>query len=493
MYQDGILVLDFGGAEARSIARRLRGERVFSQMLPYDAPLGEMTRYAPRGIILSGDGQDAFAEGAPDVESAVYELGLPIMGFGYGARILLRHMGGKLLATEANLGTVQVAFDEDAQLFSGLEQSERVIERLDEYELPEGFRVTATARDGRAVAYEDPERRAYGMQFYPESNDPDGLLILRNFACSVAGCEPNWTIDNFLLHAERQIRDTVGAGRAVIAISGGVDSAVCAALMHRAIGERLSCLHVDTGLMRIGERERVETYFDELGVNLTVVDARDRFLEKLQGVTENQIKHRVVYAEYERVLLEAVQNLGEFDFLTQGTIYNDEIDHVNPLGVAHMNGEGHAGRLLEPLRMLFKEEVRELGTALGLPHELVSRQTFPSAGLAVRCVGELTSDRLRMVREADRIFRDEIKEAGLDKRIGRYFAVLTSVMTGTEQPGYAVALRAVHPFSMGRASAYRLPYDLLERIVERITSEVRGVNRVVYDITGAPPATIEWD
>ncbi|MDL2206440.1 glutamine-hydrolyzing GMP synthase [Eubacteriales bacterium OttesenSCG-928-N13] len=493
MYQNGILVLEMGGGEARSITRKVRGERVFAEVLPFDAPIERMLERQPKGIILCGDDRDAFAPGAPDLAAEVYQLGLPMLGLGNGARLLMRHAGAQLRTTEKQPGTLPVAFDGQSRLFIDLEHSERVVDRLDEYQLPEGFRVTATIKDGRGVAFEDVERGLYAVQFYPETNDPDGLAILNHFAIDVCGADDDWTAENIMNRAVEQIRNNVGDRRALTAISGGVDSAVCAALMFRAIGDQLHCLHVDTGLMRLGEREQVEEYFAEHGMNLTVVDARARFLQRLKGITDNELKHRIVYAEYEHVLLEASRDLGTFDLLVQGTIYNDVLDGETPYGVAHMNGEEQPKSLLEPIRMLFKDEVRDLGTALGLPDTLVCRQPFPSAGLAVRCVGEVTEEKLVMVREADNIFRDEIKSAGLDKRIRQYFAVLTDVVTGgTPDRGYTVALRAVN-MSGTQVSAFRLSYDVLERIVERITKEVRGVNRVVYDVTGQPPASVEWD
>lgn len=486
MYQNGILVLDFGGPEARAVARRMRGEQVFAGVLPYDAQVSDMRSLSPKGLILAGGDGDAFAPGAPAISDAVYALGLPMLGFGYGAHAIARHMGAQLVELRSGAEATQVVFGE-SELFSGLSESERVLDRLDVIRLPEGFSAIAHAPGGVCVAFEHREQRLFGTQFYPEANDPDGLLMLRNFARNVCGVQQDWTIEGFLDWSLNDIRAHVGDGRALIAISGGVDSSVCATLIQRAIGDRLQCVHVDTGLMRKGEREQVQGYFGAHSIPLTVIEAQPRFLERLSGIADSEQKRHAVYEEYERVVAEAMRQTGSIDWLAQGTIYTDVLDDT-----AYFSGE--QPKLLEPLRLLFKEEVRDLGALLGLPPEIVNRQAFPAAGLAVRCMGEVSRDKLTMLREADWILREEISTAGLDKRIRQYFAVLLDVRTrGAGAPGYTVALRAVNPSAAGKATAYRLPYDLLERIVDRVAVEVKGVNRVVYDVTSQPPATIEWN
>ncbi len=483
MFRDGILVLDFGGSEARAVARKLRGEQVYCEIQPFDAPVRQDGSI--RGLILAGGKGDPAQQGAPQLSDEAFSLNLPTLGFGYGALVLMKRMGARRVSSRGVDQAAPVEFLKTA-LFEGLTGSERAMERLEEFELPEGVRVIASV-DGRGVGFANVQETLFALQFYPEANDPDGLLLLRNFA-SICRLETDWTVDAFLEQSIRQIRDKVGEGRALIAISGGVDSSVCAALMHRAIGCQLVCLHVDTGLMRKGERELVQKYFTELGVPLRVIDARERFLEKLRGQVSGEGKSRAVFEEYEQVLREAAAEEGRVDHLVEGTIYTDRLDNLS----TH-NGLGGSDRV-EPIDMLFKEEVRDIGRALGLPEELVNRQAFPSAGLALRCMGEVTSLRLAMVRDADQIFREEIQKAGLEKRVRQYFCVLTGDQTGGagDPTGYTVALRAVNPGPEGRTAIFRLPYDLLERIVERITSEVPGVNRVVYDVTGQPPASIEW-
>lgn len=499
MHNDMILVLDFGAQQGRSIARKVRGEQVYCEVLPYDASLESIQARAPRGIILAGGTMDAFAPDAIECDPGVFDMDVPVLGMGYGARLLLRHLGGRRLKTVLSGQSAEIVF-EDSPLFAGLSSTERYFERLDEHELPEGVVPIARTGDGLAVAFACENR--YGTQFYAEQNDPDGFAVLRNFAQGICGCEPTWTIERFIDDAVADIRERMGdARRALIAISGGVDSAVCAALMHRAIGDRLCCLHVDTGLMREGETEMVMRLFRErMDITPIRVDASERFLNRLAGVYDPDEKRRVIDEEFLKIFQEEAHRLGDVDCLVQGTIYNDvlEADGRAKQSMGMVKDIGF-GRLIEPVRRLFKEEVRQVGTTLGLPVELVGRQAFPGPGLAVRCMGEVTAHKLRMLRKADAIYSEAVAQAGLDRRIGQYFAVLTDVRTrdysalGVECPGYTVALRAVNHLGAMSANAYRLPYDLLERVVERITSEVEGVNRVVYDITGKPPASIEWE
>ncbi len=486
MYQDGIVVLDFGGLDGRALARRMRGEQVFCTVLPIDAPVEQILRRQPRGLIIAGDSKDAFSADAPRIPQAVHRLGLPMLGIGYGARIMLRAAGGRLKSTEFAVPASDVVFD-DVPLFKGLTQSDRTFDRLDDIELPLGFTKTAATGDGRSVAFECPEKKVWGMQFCPEANDPDGLRILRNFARGICGAEPNWNMEAFLDWSMDDIRAKVGVHRAMIAISGGVDSSVCAALIHRAVGDSLTCMHVDTGLMREGEREMVQRHFDEQGIVLQVIQAQPRFLKALSGLTESAQKREAMYRTYEGVVRDAKASMGEGDLSAQGTIYNDVLDE--PETWAH-----RPDGMLEPLRYLFKDEVRELGRLLGLPPELVNRQAFPGPGLALRVVGEATAERIAVVRKADKVLHDEVHSAGVDKKVRQYFAVLTDTRTkGQNGYGYTVALRAVNPGATGAAMVYRMPYDLLERVCERIVTEVPCVNRVVYDITSKPPAMIEWE
>lgn len=498
MDENRLLVLDFGARQGRSIARKVRGEQVYCEVLPCDAPIERILERRPKGLLLVGGAFDADAPGAPDCDRRVFDLDVPILGMGYGARILLKHLGGQRVKALIKGQTAQVQF-EDSPLFAGLTESERYFERLDEQVLPEGAQAIAHTPEGAPVAFCAGNR--FGIQFHVEQNDPDGFAILRNFAQGICGCAPTWNLSEFIDGAVEKIRAQVGEGRALVAISGGVDSAVCAALMHKAIGDDLYCLHVDTGLMRKGEIELVKRLFrEQMGVALHLVDASERFLSRLTGIRDAREKRRIIAEEFLHIFEEEAAKAG-IETLVQGTNYNDVLDQQpTALGARRPPEAGQAGfaALIEPVRPLFKEEVRQVAEMLGLPGELVNRQAFPGAGLAVRCMGEVSERKLLMLRKADAIYCEAIAQAGLDRRISQYFAVLTDVQTrgsleGAPTKGYTVALRAVNHSGDMSAGAYRLPYDLLERVVMRITTEVEGVNRVVYDVTGKPPATIEWE
>ena len=502
MFGDKVLILDFGGAQAQSVARKVRGERVYCEVLPCDAPLEQIRQAGARGILLAGGGQAD--EDARRCDPRVFSLDLPVLAMGYSARLMASELGGKLLGVLAEDRAVEISFAECA-LFEGVGESDRYLERVEAIELPEGFQALAFSAGGLVPAFGSDERRMYALQFYPEINDPDGLKILANFAVGICGCAPEWSVDRFVERELDKIRETVGDGRVLMAISGGVDSSVCAALMHRAVGENLTCLYVNTGLMRKGETELVMRAFrDQLGMDLLCVDATDRFLSRLKGVTDPREKRSAVDDEMMRVFADEARALGPFDCLVQGTIYPDVIGGGRRGGLhaaehKPMLADGiEFSKILEPLRVLFKDEVRQVGEVLEIPRELISRQPFPGAGLAIRCMGEVTQQKLRILREADAIFRGEIADAGLDRRIWQYFAILTDGHCAETHDGervceYVVALRAVSSQDAVSAYAYRMPYDLLERVVQRITTEVPAVSRVVYDITSKPTAGIEWE
>ena len=372
-----------------------------------------------------------------------------------------------------------------------MSQSERLVERLDQVELPQGFVSIAQEKGGWSVAFAHPEGRRWGIQFYPEQNDPDGLTILENFTQRVCGCEENWGIQRFIDYEVEYIRRKVGNGQVLMTLSGGVDSTVCAALIQKAVGDKVRCVYVDTGLMRSGDADAIRQAIDKMpGLRLSRVEMGERFLKVLEGVSDANEKRRLVGRELLRVFEECAQEMGDITCLARGTTYDDLLAHS-----ASSVPETGLPLLLEPLCRLFKSEVRQLGQALGLPEEVTSQQAFPGAGLALRCLGQVTQEKLKMLRSADRIFREEVQAAGLDRRIRQYFAVLTGLTTHGAQDtwGYTIALRAVNWTNPDSATAYRLPYDLLERVVERITTEVEGINRVVYDVTAKPPAGIEWD
>lgn len=476
---DMLLILDFGGLQAQAVAHRLRGESVYCEILPWDTSAEQALAKEPKGIVLAGGADDADR----DCAEGFYAAGLPMLCLGYSARAAVRRFGGRAEGPALERKIAHIEFGADP-LFAELSECDRFFERADALELPEGFELIASG--GADAAYVCAEKRIWGLQFYPEPNDPDGLRILSNFA-DICDCAKEWTVGNFIDASIDRIRAQVGGGDAFIAISGGVDSTVCAVLMHRAIGRRMHCVHVDTGLMRKHEAEQIEKMFGDMGMDLRVVHAKERFLQSLRGAAGSDEKRRIIGEEFGRALEEEAQRMGEGDHLVQGTIYTDVLGADDASGGFTLAGRSFAG-LVEPLRMLFKDEVRRLGVALGLPEEMVYRQPFPGPGLAVRCMGEVTEEKLEILREADAIFREEIQAAGLDKRIRQYFAVLTGGQAG----GHIVALRAVNTIDAARASAVRLPYDLLERCVERIMGEIKGVERVVYDISGSP-AGVEWE
>lgn len=497
---DMLLILDFGGTQSQSVARRLRGESIYCEILPFSVSAQEICQKQPKGLLLVGGVQDAGAPDAIDCAPEVYETGLPMLGIGYGARIALRHFGGKLFGPVLEKKAAHIEFGDDP-LFEGLSECDRFLERADAWELPAGFVGTAQG-GGTDAAYVCREKNLYGMQFYPESNDPDGLRILSNFA-DICNCSRHWSVGEFIDGQIEAIRAQVGDSHALIAISGGVDSSVCAALMSRAIGRNMHCMHVDTGLMRKDESAAIARVFREMDIDLITVDARERFLGRLVGVTDPEEKRRRIDEEFLNVFEEEAQKLGKVEYLVQGTIYPDVLSGAaegafNTRYAGDMPVRMHFGGLIEPLRTLFKDEVRQIGMALGLPEDMVHRQPFPGPGLAVRCMGEVTAQKLETLREADAIFREEVAQAGLAKKIWQYFAVLTNVQSTGVREGertyeYTVALRAINFIDAMNATAVRLPYDLLERCVSRITAEVPGVNRVVYDVTGKPTATVEWE
>lgn len=495
---DMILVVDYGGTQVQSTARKLRGDQVYCEILPPDAAPGLLADPNVKGILLVGEPDEA-----QEVGEALYTAGLPVLALGACARRLCVAMGGKALAAQIEARTAQITFA-DSALFDGLIESDRYFDRVDMLELPDGCDAIAFSPGGVVPAFSDEEKKIYGLQFYAETNDPDGLRILSNFARGVCGCTPWWSMEAFAAEFEERMNAEFPTGTALLAISGGVDSSVCAAIMHRAIGDRLKCVFVDTGLMRLGEREIVKKVFlDDLGLDFVIVDAADRFLGRLQGISDPEQKREAVADEMMHVIANEARGFGKIDCLVQGTIYPDVLsakssDSGCPKDTTALMDHIEFDLLVEPLRMLFKDEVRELGEVLGLPKEIISRQPFPEAGLAVRCIGEVTRERLDMLGRADAIFREEIADAGLDRRIWQYFAVLTGCKSYGMRDGkpsyeYAIALRAVSSQDAISAYAYRLPYDLLERVVARITTEVEGVNRVLYDATGKPPAMIEWE
>ncbi len=499
---DMILVLDFGTSHAQTVARFVRSENVYSEVLPYDTPIDKIAAIGPKGLILAG-GLPHMADAMPD--GGIYALGVPILAFDQGMRAMIKHFGGNW-GEPVLEDTIAPTEFMDNPLFEEVSGGERWFKSASHIGTPPGFATIATA-NGVGVAIANMSRNLYALQFYPESNDPDGLRMLYNFSRNICQSKPSWNMDAFIEIAVRDIQNKVGDGKALLAMSGGVDSAVCAALMHKAIGKQLYCFFVDTGLMRKNEGDEVERAFStDMGLNFVRVDARERFLGRLRGVTDPEEKRRIIGEEFIRVFEDEAKKLGQLDFLVQGTIYPDIIESYGIGGSlikSHHNVGGlpeHIGfkDIIEPLAQLFKDEVREVGETLGMTDDIVYRQPFPGPGLSVRVIGEVTEEKLCILRNADAIFREEIKRENLHRKIWQYFVVLTDMRsTGIADHArsyeHCVVLRAVHSINAMTASAARLPYDLLARVVERITTEVEGVNRVLYDITSKPPATIEFE
>ena len=474
-----ILVLDLGDGRGANIARRVRSEQVYSEVMRADASIEAIRAASPMGILIAGDG----SRGNPSFPDLI-DLGVPLLAMGKSARLLLKALGGSYAPTALGDCTAQVTFTQ-SPLFQGLGESERYFECMDALELPEGVLAIATAEDGQVAAF-SADDRVFGMQFYAEQNDPDGFQILHNFARGVCKCEPLWNFPRFFEESIVRIQDQAQGGLVLLAVSGGVDSVVSALLMQKALGDQLLCVHVDTGLMRKGELDLIRKSLEPQGVRLKRIDAVARFIERLSGVTGSARKTEVVDREILQVLEEEARALGATG-LGMGVTYTDVLDGVTSRAPSP---DSPFKALIQPVRKLFKEEVRQVAEQLNLPPELSQRPAFPAAGLAVRIMGTATPEKLQMLREADAIFYEEIQKAGLDKKIRQYFAVLTGTVTrgASGLMGGALALRAT-----SGANAFRLPYDLLERVVERVTGEVGGITRVVYDVTGHPPALVEWE
>jgi len=511
-----VVVLDYGGQYSQLIARRVRDCGVFSELLPHHVPVAEIAARKPRGIILSGGPASVYADGAPALDPELLELGVPVMGICYGMQLLVHTLGGRVEQAEVGeFGRSELTVLEPGVLFEGLprEQTCWMSHRDTVYEAPPGFTPLASSTASPVAAVQDTERQIYGIQFHPEVvHTPYGEQILTTFLSDICGCERNWSAASIVEEQIARIRRQVGAGNVICGLSGGVDSSVAALLVHRAIGDQLTCVFVDHGLMRKDEGEQVvRTFRDTFKVPLVAVDAETRFLEKLKGVTEPEAKRKAIGAEFIRVFEEEAAKLAgdgeEARFLVQGTLYSDVIESGGGTGAATIKSHHNVGglpddlqfELVEPLRALFKDEVRAVGAELGLPERLVWRQPFPGPGLAIRVVGgEATRERLDVLREADHILQEEIRKAGLYRELWQSFCVLPDVRTvgvqGDERTyGYVVVLRAVTSDDAMTADWARLPYDLLETIASRMINELREVNRVVLDITSKPPGTIEWE
>ena len=513
MSHQTVIVLDFGGQYNQLIARRVRECGVYCEVKPYTTPLAELQKMEPIGFIFTGGPNSVYLETSPQVDPAIFTLGVPVLGICYGCQLLAHHLGGRVTAAQDDsareYGKTETFYDASCPLFKGLPESGISWMSHGDYmeKVPEGFALAARSLACPNVAIADERRGFYGVQFHPEVNHTEhGVEMIRNFLYEVCHASGDWTMGDYKRTAVAAIRQKVGSGRVLLALSGGVDSSVCAALLAEAVGEQLTCVFVDHGLMRKNEGDEVQAAFQSWAMHFVRVDAEARFLEKLAGVTEPERKRKIIGEEFIRVFEEEARKIGAVDFLAQGTIYPDVIESgAGSAAVikSHHNVGGLPDyvdfkEIIEPLRLLFKDEVRQLGRELGLPEYLVSRQPFPGPGLAIRVIGELTKEKLDTLRDADAIYREEIARAGLDREIGQYFAVLTNtrsvgVMGDGRTYDYTLALRAVNTSDFMTADWARIPYDVLDRISTRIVNEVPGINRIVYDVTSKPPATIEWE
>ena len=510
MAHEMIIVLDFGGQYNQLIARRVRECGVYCEVKSYKTPIDEIKAKNPKGIIFTGGPNSVYDENSPHIGKEIFELGVPVLGICYGCQLMAYTLGGKVSScVTSEYGKTETIYDNSSLLFKGL--PEKAISWMSHTdfvsEIPEGFKVTAHTADCPVAAYENAEKKLYAVQFHPEVNHTEnGCKMIDSFVKNVCGCVGDWTMGNYAKTAIEDIRNRVGDGKVLLALSGGVDSSVLAALLSKAVGNQLTCIFVDHGFMRKNEGDEVEAAFADWDINFVRVNAKERFMSKLRGVSDPETKRKTIGEEFIRVFEAEAKKIGKVDYLAQGTIYPDIIESgTGDAAVikSHHNVGGLPDyvdfkEIIEPLRLLFKDEVRALGRELGLSDVLVNRQPFPGPGLAIRIIGEITDEKLEILQDADWIFREEIAKAGLDKSINQFFAVLTNnrsvgVMGDGRTYDYTLALRAVETTDFMTAEFSRIPYDVLAVCSSRIVNEVKSINRVVYDVTTKPPATIEWE
>ncbi len=506
-----ILIVDFYGQYNQLIARRVRECNVYSEIIPFTTSIEKIKEKAPKGIIFTGGPASVYGENSPKCDPEIFNLGIPVLGICYGMQLMTYMLGGEVQRAEKReYGVTQVHINNKSKLFDTFNNENECLMSHTDFvsKLPEGFENIGYTAHCPNAAMQNTEKNFYGIQFHPEVNHTNrGTDILRNFVYNICGCTGKWKMNSFVDETVKALKEKIGDKKALCALSGGVDSSVAAALINKAIGKNLTCIFVDHGLLRKNEAEEVEEVFTKnFDVNFIKVDARERFLTKLAGVDEPEKKRKIIGEEFIRVFEEEAKKIGKVDYLVQGTIYPDVIESGVGVGAkikSHHNVGGLPDyvdfkEIVEPLRDLFKDEVRQAGLELGLPEFLVYRQPFPGPGLAIRVIGDITEDKLSILKEADYIFREEIANANLDRSINQYFAVLTNlksvgVMGDERTYDYTVALRAVTTSDFMTAEWSKIPYEVLEKVSNRIVNEVKHVNRVVYDITGKPPATIEWE
>lgn len=513
MEKELVIVLDFGGQYNQLIARRVRECNVYCEVKPYTMKLEDIKALNPKGIIFTGGPNSVYDESSPHYDKAIFELGIPILGICYGSQLVAYTLGGEVkTAPVSEYGHTEVTVDRKSVLFEDVEENTVCWMSHTDYiaKAPEGFTKTAYTKDCPVAAMECPERKLYATQFHPEvMHTREGMKMLYNFVIKVCGCKGDWKMDSFVETSIKQLREKIGTGKVLCALSGGVDSSVAAVMLSKAVGKQLTCVFVDHGLLRKNEGDEVEEVFGPNGpyeLNFIRVNAQERYYAKLKGVTEPEQKRKIIGEEFIRVFEEEAKKIGSVDFLVQGTIYPDVIESglgQSAVIKSHHNVGGLPDvvdfkEIIEPLRMLFKDEVRRAGLELGIPEHLVYRQPFPGPGLGIRIIGEVTAEKVKIVQDADYIYREEIAKAGCDKGLGQYFAALTNmrsvgVMGDFRTYDYAVALRAVNTSDFMTAECAQLPMEVLTKVTNRIINEVKGVNRVMYDLTSKPPGTIEFE